>query len=212
MNASPRYEDHVTFQSVTPRQVNTRNGVKTVWDIVDDRGRKLQTWNQELSQQAFNLVGQPVRIEYVEKPSSDPQYPPNLQLELIQPTGMAGPGAAAVAQQAAPAPQPQQAAPQPMQAAPSPMQAAPLPAAQGTAGAGTGGVSEHDKECMRRSAAVKAAAMKWSADPDADFWMLVNEILVFIETGNDPIPFEAGQQPGVVNSGIQSGPDDQIPY
>lgn len=208
MNASPRYEDHVTFQSVTPRQVNTRNGVKTVWDILDDRQRKLQTWNQELSQQAFNLVGQPVRIEYVEKPSSDPQYPPNLQLELIQPTGMAGPGAAAMTQ---PASQPQQPQPQPVQAQPAPMQAAPLPAAQGTAGAGTGGVSDHDRDCMRRSAAVKAAAMKWSADPDADFWMLVNEILVFIESGNDPIPFNAGQA-GAVTSAVPSGPSDDIPY
>lgn len=182
-----RLQETVVFLSVAGRQVNTRNGQKTVWDCKTQDGRTFQTWDQPLALQAQNLVGQQVQVVYKEKPSRDPQYPPNLELETITPMGLPGSGAAAASM--APMAAPTAAAPQmaPLQQVGSP--------AGGLASPAAGPMTEHDKDCMRRSAAVKAAAYAWAADPETqDFWILVDQILVFIETGNDPVPFSGGEQ------------------
>jgi hypothetical protein len=187
-----------------PRQVNTRYGQKTVWDIKSQDGRRFQSWDQGTGMQAQNLAGQQVRVIYVEKPSSDPQYPPNLQLESIQPLGLPGPGAAAVA---VPAQAPQAAPQQAPAAQPAPAAAQPLPAAQATPGAGSSGPSAEDKASMRRSAAVKAGAYLCAGDPEIDFWRLVDQILTFIETGKDPIPFLNSD----AESSQQTGQQDEFP-
>lgn len=195
-----RLQDVVTFISATGRNVNTRNGPKTVWDCKTQDGRTFQSWDQGLAQQAQNLVGQQVQVIYKETPSRDPQYPPNLQLETITPMGLQGPGAAAAPMQ--PAPMAAQPAPTPMGAAPmQPAQTAPLPASHGTPGAGTGsGPSQEDKASMRRSAAVKAASYLAASlggdDPETDFWLLAEQVLTYIETGNDPFRSSQSAQAG----------------
>lgn len=189
-----RYQDTILVVSSTPRNVNTKYGQKQVWDITAQDGRKFQSWEAGIGMQAANLAGQQVTVVYVEKPSRDPQYPPNLEVESLTPQ----PGFTGAAAQAQPGPPPQAqpaAQPQPQQPpapqpapVPAPMapQAAPQPQAASPA---AGPMTEHDKECMRRSAAVKAASYAWAADPEQDYWKLVDQILVYIETGNDPVPF-----------------------
>ncbi len=195
---NPRFEDQIVIQSMTQRQVSTRYGDKTVVDVKDERGRDLQIWKTDLATQAYNLAfdpqtkqpnGVPLRVEYIEKPSSDPQYPPNLEIKAVGPAGAQGaPVAAPAQQQFAPG-----AAAAGVTMGQAPVQAPVLPQPAAAGGnpqipQGRSGPSEDDKIHMRRSAAIKAAAV-YSAGTGADLWTSAHEMLRFIETGEDPIPF-----------------------
>lgn len=213
--ANPLYEDVIVVASMTQRQVNTQYGTKPIFDIVDNRERKFSTFKEELATQIYNLAlpgGQPngaqIRVRFREKPSSDPsRFPPNLNLESAEPATAAAMGDGAQGAQGF--------AGAPVASPPFAGQPSPVPATQPASGAmvgaqaasaagqipaSTSGVTDYDRLCMRRSAALKAAAYYHGAlggemvqgDLPVDFWTFANQCLEFIETGADPIPFLTG--------------------
>jgi hypothetical protein len=202
---NPLFEDVIVVTSMTKRNVNTNFGAKDVFDVFDERGRKFGTFREQLATQMYALAFDartntptkiPIRVRFREKPSKNPDYPPNLSLEsaepaeaqamLGQPRVPAADGAVGAAQGFQPAPP----------SAPSPAAAA---AVQAIPTAQRGMAAEERLE-IARSVAVKSAAWIASAqgldmsEGGIDFWRLVQEMTTFIETGNDPIPSSASAE------------------
>jgi hypothetical protein len=78
-----------TIEDVTGRQVNTKYGAKTIWDVVIG-GQKVNTFKNEIAEEANALKGSTVEAQIREEPSKNPDYPPNhilLSVELVNAIG-----------------------------------------------------------------------------------------------------------------------------
>ncbi len=76
---------NVTLTSYDKREGQGQRGPWTLHLFKDSAGQSYQTFEAPISNRAYGLLNQPVVLEYKDKPSKNPEYPPNKEIVDIQP-------------------------------------------------------------------------------------------------------------------------------